>query len=243
MKWLRYRDHPLDDLAAYALDAIDDAREREVIEAHLASCEPCRHRLAVDEATLSCLVADEPPPAEVWAAIDARTGGAGPRGSCPGRVRAACARRRRRRAAAAAPAPPAGRPLARPRPRCSRPCGRARRSSAPGRRRARSRRRGGRGTARVLTVADGTEVARVADGPRGAVVELVGVDPLPEGRDFQMWRSTAPGPCRWACSATAGTRGPGGAARRHHAGRHQRRAGAGGSAPVRPDGRHRAAPR
>jgi len=189
-----YRDHPLDDLAAYALDAIDDALERAVIETHLASCEPCRLRLAVDEATLSCLVADEPPPPSVWAAIDARTGGPVPQVVVPvefGSVLAAAdsspsPQRRRRRlvglaaaAAALVAAVAAGPQIL--------GAGGGGGGPAPGAELAGE-------TLGVLTAANGTEVARVVDGPRGAVVELVGVDPLPEGREFQMWSLDGPEP-------------------------------------------------
>ena len=188
-----YRDHPLDDLAAYALDAVDDALERAAVEAHLAWCEPCRLRLAVDEATLSCLVADEPPPPSVWAAIDARTGGAVPRVVVPvefGSVHAAAdsspsPQRRRRRLAGLAAAAAALVATVAAGPQILGAGGGG--GPAPGAEVAGE-------TLGVLTAADGTEVARVVDGPRGAVVELVGVDPLPEGREFQMWSLDGPEP-------------------------------------------------
>jgi anti-sigma-K factor RskA len=65
-------DHPRDDLAAYALDAVDDA-ERRAIESHLALCHSCRRELAVHEEVLSRMIADESPPAAVWDRIVAQT--------------------------------------------------------------------------------------------------------------------------------------------------------------------------
>jgi anti-sigma-K factor RskA len=189
MKIAPYRYHPIDDLAAYVLDAVDDPGEREAIEEHLAGCEPCRQLLAEDEATLSCLVADEVPPAAVWAAIDVRTGGAVPRVVVPvefGPVRAV---------PSTAPAPPRG--LRRRRlvglvaaaaallaavavgPQvleAGRGGGPAPSGDVAGR------------TLGVLTDRDGTEVARVTEGPDGAAVELVGAAALPRGRTYQLWR-------------------------------------------------------
>ena len=187
-----YRDHPLDDLAAYALDAVDDDLERAVVEAHLASCEPCRDRLAVDEATLSCLVADEPPPPGVWAAVDARTRGALPRVVVPvafGSVAAADSSpsppRRRRRLVGLAAAAAALVAAVAAGPQILGAGGGG--GPAPGAELAGE-------TLGVLTAADGTEVARVVAGPRGAVVELVAVGPLPEGRELQMWSLDGPDP-------------------------------------------------
>jgi anti-sigma-K factor RskA len=62
--------HPLDDLALYALDALegDDAEE---VEAHLEECAMCRLELAVHEETLGALVEDGPPP-EVWDAVQSQ---------------------------------------------------------------------------------------------------------------------------------------------------------------------------
>jgi anti-sigma-K factor RskA len=70
--------HPLDDLAAYALDAVVDEAERRSVEEHLAGCAACREQLAVDEHVLSRLVGDEAPPPTVWAAIAGRIGGSAP---------------------------------------------------------------------------------------------------------------------------------------------------------------------
>jgi anti-sigma-K factor RskA/putative zinc finger protein len=61
-------DHPLDDLAAYALDALDDA-ERQAIDDHLSRCYACRAELAGHHETLSVLAGDEAPPSAVWQRI------------------------------------------------------------------------------------------------------------------------------------------------------------------------------
>lgn len=65
-------DHPRDGLAAYALDAVDDA-ERRAIESHLALCHSCRRELAVHEEVLARMITDESPPAAVWDRIVAQT--------------------------------------------------------------------------------------------------------------------------------------------------------------------------
>jgi anti-sigma-K factor RskA len=184
-----YRYHPIDDLAAYALDAVDDPAEREAIEEHLAGCEPCRQLLAEDEATLSCLVVDELPPASVWAAIDVRTGGTAAREVVPvefGSVRAVPSTvpapprglRRRRLVAllAAAAALLAAVAVGPQLLEAGRGGGPAPGGEVAGR------------TLGVLTDGDGTEVARVTLGPDGATVELDGVAALPGGRTYQLWR-------------------------------------------------------
>jgi anti-sigma-K factor RskA len=61
--------HPHDDLAIYALDALDPD-EHAALEAHLATCPACRAELDEHRETLARLVvADEEPPASVWAGI------------------------------------------------------------------------------------------------------------------------------------------------------------------------------
>jgi anti-sigma-K factor RskA len=61
--------HPHDDLAIYALDALDPD-EHAAVEEHLARCPSCRAELEEHRATLARLVmpAEEPPPS-VWAGI------------------------------------------------------------------------------------------------------------------------------------------------------------------------------
>lgn len=106
--------HPLDDLALYALDALE-GDEVEAIEAHLAVCAACRRELADHEEALGALVEDGPPPA-LWDAVQAqiRDGEAatvngvplGPVGPCPVHLDVSARRRvmRRRRLAALAAA-------------------------------------------------------------------------------------------------------------------------------------------
>jgi hypothetical protein len=60
--------HPLDDLAAYALTALDDAERREVDD-HLAHCLTCQAELADHHETLAALSFEEAPPAGVWQRI------------------------------------------------------------------------------------------------------------------------------------------------------------------------------
>ena len=69
-------DHPLDDLAAYALDALDEA-ECEAIDDHLAICPECRAELARHHETLAAFTPDEAPPAAVWQRVAAGIGAAG----------------------------------------------------------------------------------------------------------------------------------------------------------------------
>jgi anti-sigma-K factor RskA len=60
--------HPHDDVAAYALDALDGDEAAEV-EAHLATCPACRDELDDFRAALAALTTDEAPPPGVWAGI------------------------------------------------------------------------------------------------------------------------------------------------------------------------------
>jgi hypothetical protein len=69
-------DHPLDDLAAYAFDALDDA-ERQAVDDHLAGCPACRAELAAHHETLAVLTPDEAPPAAVWERVAAGIGAPG----------------------------------------------------------------------------------------------------------------------------------------------------------------------
>lgn len=57
--------HPVDDLAAYALDALDPAEAR-AVEAHVAVCPGCRQELDAYRETMANLVEDEPAPPAVW---------------------------------------------------------------------------------------------------------------------------------------------------------------------------------
>lgn len=68
--------HPLDDLAAYAVDALDDA-ERAAVDEHLAGCLACRAELVGHIEALASLTGDERPPAVVWERIAADIGAPG----------------------------------------------------------------------------------------------------------------------------------------------------------------------
>jgi hypothetical protein len=65
-------EHPYDDLAAYAVDALDRV-ERLPIDDHLACCPACRAELDLYLETLSWAIDDELPPPSVWDAILRRT--------------------------------------------------------------------------------------------------------------------------------------------------------------------------
>ena len=71
-------EHPLDDLAAYALDALDDA-ERQAVDDHLERCPECRSELAGHHETLAALgtTSEEAPPAAVWERVAAGIGAPG----------------------------------------------------------------------------------------------------------------------------------------------------------------------
>ena len=69
-------DHPLDDLAAYAVDALDPAKQQ-AVDDHLARCPACRAELAGHRETLPTLAPDEAPPAEIWQRISAAIGSPG----------------------------------------------------------------------------------------------------------------------------------------------------------------------
>jgi anti-sigma factor RsiW len=60
--------HPHDDLAVYALDALEP-EEQAVIDAHLAGCAACRAELATYRDTLGHMTVAEEPPDQVWEGI------------------------------------------------------------------------------------------------------------------------------------------------------------------------------
>jgi anti-sigma-K factor RskA len=64
--------HPLDDVAVYALDALDEA-ERTLVDAHLITCAACRAELDQHLATLSHLATPDEPPPELWDRIVRQT--------------------------------------------------------------------------------------------------------------------------------------------------------------------------
>ena len=70
-------EHPLDDLAAYALDALDDA-ERQAVDDHIAACPECRAELDGHHETLAAITSsEEAPPAAVWERVAAGIGAPG----------------------------------------------------------------------------------------------------------------------------------------------------------------------
>jgi hypothetical protein len=69
-------DHPLDDLAAYAVDALEPA-ERDAVDDHLAHCSACSAELASHREALGALATVEAPPPEVWQDIAAAIGAPG----------------------------------------------------------------------------------------------------------------------------------------------------------------------
>lgn len=69
-------DHPLNDLAAYALDALDPAAQQ-AVDDHLAQCSACRAELAGHRETLPTLAPAEAPPSEVWQRITTAIGSPG----------------------------------------------------------------------------------------------------------------------------------------------------------------------
>lgn len=62
--------HPVDDLAAYAVNALDPGQHA-TIEQHLARCPRCRAQLDDYLDTLAALTPDEGPPPQLWARISA----------------------------------------------------------------------------------------------------------------------------------------------------------------------------
>jgi anti-sigma factor RsiW len=69
-------DHPLDDLAAYAVDALEPA-ERLAVDDHLAHCSACSAELASHREALGALATVEAPPPEVWQDVAAAIGAPG----------------------------------------------------------------------------------------------------------------------------------------------------------------------
>ena len=207
--------HPQDDLAAYAVDALE-GRERRAVEAHLALCPACRRELAAHEEALAGMIGDERPPAEVWARISRATAG-------PAHGPAASPDRVVPRPEVVVVSPDGAVPL---RPR--RDAGRRRPGGVADRRRRRSARPPGGRLALVgavaaalvvaagigvrvvdgggdggppstavaaaelpvgrLSAADGTAVAVVGADERGSYVEMLPpMDTLPGDRTYQLW--------------------------------------------------------
>ena len=192
--------HPRDELAAYAVDALD-GDERRATGAHLEACPSCRRELAAHQEVLARLTGDERPPPELWERIAVRTRepDAGPRGDADrheGDVLPLDAARRPRH-------------LARRRGRAGRRVAIAALAAAaavvvavgvvP---RVWDGDGEGPGSGEValelpvgpIVAADGTEVARVGADDRGSFVEMVRLDPLPAARTYQLWSLDGPDP-------------------------------------------------
>jgi anti-sigma-K factor RskA len=182
--------HPLDDLALYALDALD-GDEVEELEAHLAVCASCRRELAAHEEALGALVEDGPPPA-LWDAVQSQIrSGAAPTNGAPLRPvgpapanQDQSARRRglRRRlavlAAAAAVVAVVGVGV-----------GTQLGNDGNG-----SGTLAGVSTVAVLADAHGADVARVVTNDDGDVLVLEELPPLSTERTYQLWSIDGPRP-------------------------------------------------
>jgi anti-sigma-K factor RskA len=197
--------HPLDDLAAYALDALDDA-ERRAVDHHLAGCAVCRAELAGHHEALAALASDEAPPASLWQRIATDIGA--PDLADP-----------TRRSRAATPAAPEDRSVVPFRAPAGRQPGRSRWMTAAAAALAVAAAvvavfgfagRGSDGadtvgelaqqaeehgeTLGTLETPDGRSAAEVvADGGSSYVV-LDGLQALPEGRAYQLWSTDGPQP-------------------------------------------------
>ncbi len=68
--------HPHDDLAVYALDALEP-HQREAVDAHLAECPACRAELDGYHETLGHMTVPEEPPDHVWEGITQQIRAAG----------------------------------------------------------------------------------------------------------------------------------------------------------------------
>lgn len=64
--------HPLDELAVYALDALE-GHERRIVESHLTGCGACRAELDQHRTTLAHLATPDAPPPELWDRIARQT--------------------------------------------------------------------------------------------------------------------------------------------------------------------------
>jgi anti-sigma-K factor RskA len=191
----RSEPHPLDNLALYALDALE-GDEAEEVEAHLEECAMCRLELAIHEEALGALVEDGPPP-EVWDAVQSqiRAGEVIPMNGTPlhpvGPTPAHSDQSARRRgmrgrlallAAAAAVVAVVGvgvgTQLANDRDGSGTLAG----VSIDG------------PTVAVLADAHGADVARVVGNDDGDVLVLENLPPLAAQRDYQLWSVDGPRP-------------------------------------------------
>jgi hypothetical protein len=199
-------DHPFDDVAAYALDALDDG-ERRAVDAHLAGCEGCRDELAGHYETLALLAPEEAPPPALWDRVvagiappparpvpDGLVVPLRPEPAAPAPVRAGAGRRGAPAgwlAAAAAVIVALG---------IGGAVGYAAGSSgSPGDRTdlaalAEAAAELPDGQLATLTSPGGDPVARVVADEDGAYLLLDGLENLPEGRAYQLWSLTESAP-------------------------------------------------
>ncbi|MGH9209226.1 MAG: anti-sigma factor domain-containing protein [Acidimicrobiales bacterium] len=220
-------DHPLDDLAVYAVDALDDAR-RQAVDDHLARCDVCRAELAEHHETLAAIAPEEAPPAAVWqriaAAIDSPApleandpAGSGPAedagggvdgGVAPIRSLAEAATRTRSRqpsrfrlvAAAACLVATAAAGGA-----FGYLVGSSDDDSEDIASLAQRASDEPGGLLATLADADGRPVARVVADEDGAFMVLEGLEDLPEGRAYQLWSFDGPEPVSLSMLGREGT--------------------------------------
>lgn len=180
--------HPLDDVAAHAVDALDPP-ERAAVEAHVAACAGCRAELASHHEALAWVVEDEQPPPWLWDQVvaDARAvrpppprSTRGPQHAAVGRLRPRTARRvvAGLAAAAAVVVGVAVGPTV---------LDALDDDGGPG------------VVAADLPVGtiegeDGTTIARVAADEQGSYVEFEDAPELARDRDYQLWSVAGPAP-------------------------------------------------
>jgi hypothetical protein len=210
-------EHPLDDLAVYALDALDDA-ERVAVDDHLAGCADCRSELDAHHESLAGLTADEAPPAAVWSRIATTIGApslADPHLALPTLVAATSSSTTVSSSPAPAPSPVVELSTARAsrsRPPLARWLATAAACLAIGGLAGYVIGTSGQDDANdigslaeqaseapggVLATLDdtaGQPVARVVTDEDGAYIVLEGLTDLPEGRAYQLWSLTGPEP-------------------------------------------------
>lgn len=187
--------HPLDDLAIYALDALE-GDEAEEVEVHLAVCASCRQELAAHEDALGLLIEDGPPPA-LWEAVQSqiRADEAAPLngtplhpvGPGPARLDQSAGRRGMRRrlallAAAAAVVAVVGVGVGTRLGNDGNGSGSLAGVSIDG------------PTVAVLADAHGADVARVVTNDDGDVLVLEKLPPLVSERSYQLWSVDGPRP-------------------------------------------------
>lgn len=193
-------DHPHDDLAVYALDALDGTA-RQAVDAHLTTCVACRAELAEHQEALAGLTPDAPPPPSVWQRIAADVAAPSPTaldtGSAGGRLpRPAHAATRTRRGRARSRWVGAGAALLGAAAAVA-AFGLVTRGSDDGADDLTELAQRAEETGDVLgdlTDPDDRPVARVVSDDGTSFVMLEGLEPLPAGRTYQLWSLDGPQP-------------------------------------------------